>query len=262
MRYVKIFFLNFLHVFELRAKTFVYFLLSLTGPFLFLLFWIGAHIVGTSSFNFNTISSYYFLLIVASSLLMCHIENDIGTLDIQEGGMVKYLLKPFPYYWAKFLEEIPWRVLQAGMGLIVLLFLIIFFGKFFSITNSIPLFFITFFASVFAIMLSFTYKVLLGLAAFWLEDINGIFQLSEILIYIFAGFVVPLYVFPKAFEDIAYILPFSYMIYFPIAIIQGRLNVMQSILVLGFQLAWLLILYVLYMFVWAKGRQKFLGVGQ
>ena len=261
MRCVRILFLNIVNVFELKSITFVYFLLSVTSPFTFLLFWIGVKIQKNSSFNFTEIASYYFLLIIASSLLMCHVENDIGALDIQEGGLVKYLLKPFSYLWAKFFEEVPWRILQAAMSLVTLFVILIFFGKYFSISNSAIILFLSFIVAILALLLSYMYKVLLGLLAFWLTDITGVFQLSEMLLFIFAGYVVPLYIFPKTIEIISYILPFSYMIYFPVVVIQGKLAPEGIIGVIGMQSIWLLCFYALYQYTWKKGREKYLGVG-
>jgi len=127
MRYLRIFSIYFQDAFVQKSRSFVWFLLSLTGPFMFLLFWTGAKVTKNAGFNLSAISSYYFLLTIASSLLMAHIENEVGIIDIHEGGLVNYLLKPFSYFWLKFFLEIPWRILQSIMGGIVFLLLILFF---------------------------------------------------------------------------------------------------------------------------------------
>src|SRR6266702_2729178 len=116
MRFFKIFFLHFQDVFEQRARSFVFFLISLVNPLILILFWKGA--TRSSSFHptdwtFSTILSYYLFLTIASALLVSRIEDDVATQDIKQGQLAGYLLRPFPYIWKKFFEEIPQRLLQG-----------------------------------------------------------------------------------------------------------------------------------------------------
>jgi ABC-2 type transport system permease protein len=113
-----------------------------------------------------------------------------------------------------------------------------------------------------AYLLSFTMKMILGSIAFWVIDIRGVFQVFDMITWIFAGYVVPLNIFPQPLQQIAYALPFSYIIYFPITAFQGKLNSLQLVGIIAMQLIWIALLFGLYQFMWRKGVRKFTGVGQ
>src|SRR5689334_7180600 len=105
MRYFRIFLLHFQQAFALRSRSLVWFGISLFNPVTFLIFWTGAYNEKSTLFagwNLSYVSTYYFLLVIASSLLIVHIEEDISYWDIQQGGLSRYLLKPFSYVKSKF----------------------------------------------------------------------------------------------------------------------------------------------------------------
>src|SRR5438034_7691914 len=129
MRYLKIFLLYSQATLQERAKCFVWFLMSLFNPLVLLLFWRGAVFATHSSWNISSISSYYFLLVVLGAFFMSHVEDGVARIDIQEGNLVSYLLRPFPYLLLTFISEVPYRILQGLMGIIVLFIFLLFFGK-------------------------------------------------------------------------------------------------------------------------------------
>lgn len=265
MRYVRMFLLQFQEIMVQRARSFVWFLLSLLNPLLLLIFWSGVYqqkhtfLVGWSV---STITSYYLLLIIASSLLIVHIEETVAIIDIREGGLVKHLTRPFSYFWLMFINELPWRVFQGSLGVIVLLLFSILFKSFVQLTHDPVILILSALIIILAYMLSFVLKMILGLSAFWFTDFWGVQQLVEVITLVFAGFLMPLEFYPKLIGQIAYALPFSYIIYFPIIAIQGKLPVLQLFQVIGIQLLWIFVFTVMYKYLWRKGIEKFVGVGQ
>src|SRR6478735_11104293 len=118
MRFFRIFLLYFQTVLEYRGRSFVSFLIAFLIPGTMILFWNGATQSKGSHIQFSTIASYYLLLIPIGVALTSHVEEDIAREDIQEGSLVKYLTKPFSYYWIKFYQEIPFRIIQGFFGVI------------------------------------------------------------------------------------------------------------------------------------------------
>jgi ABC-2 type transport system permease protein len=261
MRVIRIFLLHFQVVFAERSRTLVWFLTSLIGPLTMILFWKGAgnRIV---NWNFSQVTAYYFLLIIATALLMCHVEDDVANLDIHEGNLVRYLIRPFPYFWMKFLEDISWRLIQGIFGIIVLFFAIIFFGMFFSMTTNPPTILLACLIALLSFFMTFIYKMVLGIAGFWMSEMRGLFEFSDMLMFITAGYIAPLFLFPQQLERIAYFLPFSYMIYFPVVSFQGKFSTGILLSIIGIQLLWICLFACLYGFLWKKGVKKFTGVGQ
>jgi ABC-2 type transport system permease protein len=110
--------------------------------------------------------------------------------------------------------------------------------------------------------LSFTYKMILGLFAFWSTDTGGVFNLSEMFLFLFAGYIIPLQLYPPILGDIARVLPFSLMIYYPIVAIQGSLDMYSGFKVILLQGVWCISLVLLYVYMWKQGLKQYTGVGQ
>lgn len=260
MRYVRVFLLTFQHVLEERTRSFVWFVISIINPLIMLLFWRGANI---SQGAFSAISSYYFLLMIGGSLLMSHSEENVGLLDIQEGRLGSYLLKPFTYFISKWLEELPYRLLQGTFGITtVLLFILVFHIKLSILSLNILNILLCLLIIIAGICLAQVYKMCLAFICFWTTDVYGIFQLPEILIFILSGYILPISFYPHSIAIIAYILPFTYIIYFPVASVAGFFSTMQLLLILSGQIAWLGIFAIVYKVLWRNGVKAFTGVGQ
>ena len=122
MRHLRIFLLHLQYAFELRSRSFVWFLISFINASIYLLFWQGALRTGNvivEGLSLSGITSYYLLLIIAGAFLTVHIDEDIALGDIKQGYLVKYLTRPFSYFWIKFIEEIPYRETRNYLKLIL-----------------------------------------------------------------------------------------------------------------------------------------------
>lgn len=265
MRYVRILLLHFEQAFEYRSRNLVWFLIELINPLLYLLFWRGAmqsnHTL-LSGLTFTDIASYYFLLIFAGAVLIVHIEEDVALLDIKEGGLVKYLTRPFSYFWLKFFEEIPWRIIQGFFGIIILLFFISFYGNIIKLVNDPQTIIFVICIGILAYLLSFVFKMVVGLSAFWIIDYSGLQQLLTVIFLVFAGYVIPIQFFHPVLQSISNILPFAYMIYYPVLALQGKLVGIEAVKILFIQSIWLLALSAIYNRMWKKGVRMFTGIGQ
>lgn len=262
MRFLKIFLLFFQMVFAERSQTFVYFLESLLAPLTFFLFWRGAHFSSNNHWSLSSITSYYFLLAIISAVIMCYPEIEISRIDIQEGKLVSYLLRPFSYFGMRLFNTLGHRAFEACLSFILLSGMIFFYGNFFHIITNPVLIILSLLVAILGFLLVFTYKVILGILAFWFIETGGLFNISEMLIFIFAGFVVPINFFPQFLQNIAYMLPFSYMIYFPVIAFQGELTLTQLLQAILTQICWIIFLCFVCALVWRRGLKKFTGVGQ
>src|SRR3989344_4548029 len=167
IEHLKIILLHFEHIIEHRARSFVWFLLALINPLILILFWRGASQENIASqISLPELTAYYFFLIFGVTFLMAHIEEDVAYYDIKQGNLVRYLLRPISYYWIKFYEELPYRVLQGFYGLIILAILFSFFGNFASLILTPLILILSVLIAIFAYFISFTFKMIVGLLAF------------------------------------------------------------------------------------------------
>ncbi|HLD24832.1 MAG TPA: ABC-2 family transporter protein, partial [Patescibacteria group bacterium] len=122
-RYLTVFLLYAQHALEYKARSFVWFFVIFMDAMIYLLFWRGAlsNPSTTGVWTFSEAVSYYLLLLIAGSFLQVHIEEEVAFEDIQYGRLSQYLLRPFSYYKFKFFQELPWRIIQGGFGLLTLI---------------------------------------------------------------------------------------------------------------------------------------------
>lgn len=264
MRYVRIFILHFQDAFVNRGRSFIWFLLSLLNPLMVLFFWRGAFQGGKEpliGWSFQSITTYYLLLVVAGSFLQVHIEEDVARRDIQSGFLSQYLLRPFPYILMKYFSELPWRLIQGFFGVVILIIFSLFFENL-SFVHDVGSIAASLLIIILASLISFFFKMIVGLSALWIIEYHGLQELISVIDVIFAGFIMPLALFPPLMKTIAYILPFAYIIYFPVISLLGKLTGPEVLKTISIQIMWLVVFWLMYKQIWRKGVKKFSGLGQ
>lgn len=264
MKYVRIFLLHWQDILTDRTRALVWFFIPVVNGGFFLLFWHGAFQGNKqllAGWDINAILTYYLLLVIASTLLMSHTETLVQS-DIVHGGVVKYLTKPFPYYWFMFFNELPYRLLQGSYAIIAYCIIAFLFPSVRISFGDLATTFLTIAIFICAFFLTHTYKMILGIIAFWTKDTRGIIETSEVAVLIFAGFNVPITLLPGVLADIAAILPFSYFVYFPVISLQGKLAFVDMLHVFLIQLVWLILFILIYKMMLRNGLRKFTAVGQ
>jgi len=265
IQFFKIFLLHFERALNFRSRIFVWFLTALLNPISLLIFWVAVYKEKgnvLSGWNLSNISSYYLLMIIASSFIIAHIEEDVAIRDIREGELVSYLLKPVSYFWMKFVSEVPWRIMQGMFGLGFFIIFFVLFKNLITLPSTPLLIFSSFIIIALAFFISFSLKMLVGLTAFWFIDFWGFQQVVEVTLLFLAGFVIPIDFFPAWLKTITFATPFPYMVYYPVLSLQSRLNLPEISHVIIMQAFWLIAMYFIYQFLWKRGVKRFTGVGQ
>lgn len=263
-RYLNIFLLEFQVAFAIKSLSLVWFLSALIGPILMLIFWgnatasSGGSILGWSFSNFAT---YYLLNILASSLFVSHVEFGL-TRDIYRGDTTIYLLRPRPFFLLMFFHEIPWRLIQGTFTIITILGIAFFAKDIIHITNSPLQLLLAVIMIILAYIMSFTFKMCLGLLAFWFTEAGGIIQFDDLLTTVLGGTIAPLLFIPIHFRILFDALPFVYMIYYPIVALLGKIDHATELRVIVIQLIWLIIFSILYKLLWNAGIKKFTAFGR
>lgn len=230
-----------------------------------ILFWKGATGGGkiiANGWSFSYLTTYYFLVIIGNAFLMSHIEEDIGVLEIQEGNLSPFLLRPFSYYLTHLFDELPYRVMQGLYGIISLIIFFVFLNKSLMFTQPLIGIILSIIIAINAYFLSFTFKMLIGFMAFWLTEIKGLFEVLEVILTVFAGYLLPIALLPDWLSTIAYYLPFPYMLYFPIIAFEGKLASLELIKIVITQIGWLVILGIVCRTLWNFGVKRYSGLGQ
>ncbi len=125
-----------------------------------------------------------------------------------------------------------------------------------------PLLWIAFGVSVaLAVCVSFAFRFLYNLVAFWLLDYRGPVILAVVTVLFFSGFLVPLAFFPEWLRDVAYVLPFAAMIQMPVDIFLEKYGALEVVGILAVQATWAVALLLLGRVVLAAATRKLVVQG-
>jgi ABC-2 type transport system permease protein len=102
-----------------------------------------------------------------------------------------------------------------------------------------PLVAVGFVASVvLAVVVSFAFRVLYNLAAFWLLDYRGPMLLAVTVSLFFSGFVIPVRFFPDWLATLAHATPFPSLVQLPVDVFLGKARGVELVATLVIQAAW------------------------
>lgn len=263
-RFLRIFSLYFQHVFQHRARNFLWFLIAFINPLVLLLFWQGVLSADQTlhGWNINSIRTYYLLLIIAQAGLMNHVELYVAYIDIKQGELIRELLRPFPYLLIRSISESPWRILQMSYALITVTLLAVFLKIPIELSNVPIIITLSLLVALNAFAISFMFKMILGLTAFWMTNIDSILETNDVLIFALSGLIIPINLFPTWMFYIAKATPFPYILYYPITAFIGLYNTSELLHIILIQFGWILGFTVIYKVMWKQGLRKFSGIGQ
>jgi ABC-2 type transport system permease protein len=97
---------------------------------------------------------------------------------------------------------------------------------------------------IFSWLISFAWRFLVNLAAFWTPNALGIGRLAFILSWFLSGFFMPLRFFPEWFVKLCYLTPFPYTINVVVEVYLGLVNGSALVSIILAQVAWILLLVI------------------
>jgi ABC-2 type transport system permease protein len=86
-------------------------------------------------------------------------------------------------------------------------------------------------------------------------------SLQESLIFLIGGQVAPVALLPDLLQKAAVMLPFRYMVAFPVEVLTGQLSRAELWTGFAFQAGWLCVAFALFLAVWRAGLKRYSAVG-
>ena len=114
---------------------------------------------------------------------------------------------------------------------------------------------------VLAVVVSYAYRALYNIAAFWLIDWRGPVVLAITAANFFSGFIIPVRLFPPALQAIALGTPFPAMLQVPVDIFVGRVTGTGLAVALASQLAWAILLLAVAAWLFERGVRRLVVQG-
>lgn len=181
--------------------------------------------------------------------------------EIRNGLINQFLLKPVDYYLYRVGIFAAARSVSSVLVLVPLLLLLpllrghlVLPDEAWRLALGLP-------AVALAGVLQFTIAYCFGLLSFWFLEIQGFVILSYAIETLLGGAIFPLDLMPPSLFAVSQILPFAYQMYFPAAILTGRMEYAGAVQGLGFQVCWVALFIILARLLWDRGLRRHTAVG-
>jgi len=247
-----------------RATGFIWMLTDIAPALIMLLFWLAAFrgrpVV--AGYTPAAMIVYYFGVMLINNLVSFQPQYFLSD-EIRTGAFSNYLVKPISLTAYKLAGGLCWRLVRLIFFLPSMLVIGMLFSQELQKLDFRQLNFSLFLAGLaLAFLINFFLKLVLGLLTFWFLEAGWIFFTFEVLTSFFSGEAVPLDLFPQSLNLVNNLLPFKYLLYFPLSLLLGRVGSGQELL-LNFSLAvfWTIAAYGLYRLVLKKGIKNYCAFG-
>ena len=253
---------NWAEQWQYRANLIMYLLYWLVSPIVYLSVWatIARNQGSVSGLTVNDFITYYLTLLIVDQLTS-EITIHVLAYKIQDGTISSDLLRPVhPILTGALVTNLAFKALNlmAFIPIWVVLFFL-FRPDYSSVTLGSVL------LALPAIMVGFCLSFLLGAIitcmAFWTTRVYSISQFFYLLIVLLSGQFVPLQLMPQAVQNVAQALPFQMFRFVPVEIILNKLPMQTVIIDYAASLAWLVVFYALFRWIWRSGIKHYSAVG-
>lgn len=261
-KYLAIFKMEFLGFFEYRSDFISTLVTTLVRLFvsLFLAYAIFENKTEVYGYTRDSFITYTLVVMILQKMVPSDIQWII-TEDILRGKLALALIKPIRYNLYRLASELARKTIELVYNLITVIIVTFIYSRLFEIViipERIPAFLLFMFLGY---LLHRSYDYIIGLIAFWVKDTSGIDNFSYQIIGLLSGSWLPIDFFgPLA--SIVKLIPFSYLIYFPIQVLTNdSVSSLQIVKLLVLMIFWIILFMIIGQILWKKGLKKFESVG-
>ncbi|SRR5579884_22867 len=260
-KYWTVFWVNWQNALQYRGPTFISLLGNILRVAVLLYLWNAiyrgeGHL---GNYSLPDLITYYLLQMVINSLVLSYSSWEIVD-QIREGTFSNFLVRPVNYLHYSFMINFSWKLFEGAMVLVAVGALSFFLLPYISLPSrpETIVFFIV--ALILGGFLSFAFDFAIGLLAFWLVQANAFKYMLQYIVFFFAGALLPLDLFPSIFQTVARMLPFRYLVFFPIQVfLEKEPHPVEGLAAAG---VWVIGLYLFLQFALRRGIARYEAVGQ
>lgn len=247
--------------FAYRGALAIWLLGLIIGPIVYLVVWTtvaASRPGGVGGFSAGDFAAYFTVLMVVNQLTF---SWHFGEMEwrVRNGFFSPLLLRPLHPVHTDVAENLTFKLLTATVVLPAAVLLLVLFHATLNPTLGNVVAFVP--ALVLAMALRFIVEWTVGLAAFWLTRVSAINQAYFVVMLFLSGQIAPLELLPPFAQVVATLLPFRWMVAFPVETLLGRLGPAEIAVGLAAQLAWIGIALVVLRFGWRAGVRRYGAVG-
>jgi ABC-2 type transport system permease protein len=246
---------------QYRASLLIWQIGGILTPLVSMLVWMAAARSGGGSiggYSAGDFAAYYIALLVVNQLTSTWIMFEME-YRVKSGSFSFALLKPVHPIHSDVADILASKIVNLPfLILTVAVFSFLFRPSFHLSAWAVA-------ASVVSLACACAARIVLewtlSLAAFWTTRVSAVNQLWFIAAFFLSGQMAPLELMPSPVRVMASVLPFRWIISFPVELFLGRLSPAQAAQGIAAEAAWLLAGALLLAWVWRAGLKAYSAVG-
>jgi ABC-2 type transport system permease protein len=247
---------------QYRAASLIYQISAVLGPLVYLTVWSAVARTGggrVGGFSGGDFAAYFIALMLVARVTTSYVMWDYE-YRIRNGTLSALLLRPVHPIHRDFVENATHNILMVVVLIPAALGLAALFQPAFHFTPWAAAAFVP--ALLLGFAVRFLVEWLLAITAFWLTRIGAIIQVYTALALFLSGQMTPLALLPAPLQALAAILPFRWMIAFPVELLIGRVTPGEALAGLAAQSIWAALSLAALHMLWRAGVRRYSAVGQ
>jgi ABC-2 type transport system permease protein len=205
---------------------------------------------------------YYFLLVILAGNLTTPTEDEWQiAADIRDGQINALLSKPLDYLGYRVCLFLGYRAIYTVFTLPFVVILFVCFHSYITIPQHAVTWLWTGLSLAMAAFLQFFVAYAIAMLAFWILEISTVVFIVFSFEYFLSGHMFPLDLAPGWLRGVFEWLPFTYELFFPVAIFLEKVQHAALYRGLAIQAMWMLAAWALGRWLWARGLRRYGAVG-
>ena len=270
LKYFSILRINWIHSLEYRANALIGLFAILSGLFIEYQIWSLIFESNEQSkipmsgsadgFTFEQLIIFIFLSIIVGQLKSSWVTSSQMILEIRQGLINKYLIRPISYFWYHFMMFLGVNSLYFIVySLLIISFIFIYPGALFPTLISVVGFIISLSISIY---LSYCIYFIMVCFSFWFGEVRSIVTAYNLGMLMISGQYIPIRLFPEKILAILQWTPIPYLVDLPVSIATGLIDHTNWINDIGFAFLWCLIFTVISLIIYRFGIKRYEAYGQ
>ncbi|WP_434748098.1 ABC transporter permease [Paenibacillus amylolyticus] len=205
-------------------------------------------------FTAAQMTTYVAVSWMARAFYFNNLDREIAA-DIRDGSIAIQFIRPINYVMVKMMQGLGEGIFRflllmiPGMIIAILLFPVE--------LPTAPSAWIGFLVMLFfSFIINSQINVITGLAAFFVENNEGMMRMKRVVVDLFSGLIIPISLYPDWLSTIMKVLPFQAITYLPGSVFTGRVEGTGIWSVLGIQVLWFVILLLPMVLIWRQARKR------
>ncbi|HVT71929.1 MAG TPA: ABC-2 family transporter protein [Lacunisphaera sp.] len=215
-----------------------------------------------AGFTFAQTFTYFVAMIVVQFMIGAFNEDYQISDEIRNGLINQFLLKPVNYFLYRFSIYASARLVT---GLLILIPVVVTYPllyKHLTLPHEWWRFALAVPALFMSALIQFGIAYCFGLLSFWFLEIQGFVILSMAIESMLGGQIFPLDLLPNWLFNASAGLPYFYQMYFPVALLTGRIGGLETVLpMMAIQAFWVAVILLTCQVLWRRGLRLHTAVG-